>query len=223
MEEASRASRAARFGAFEVDFRAGEILKHGRRIRLQNQPLQILAMLLEHPGDVVTREELRLKLWPSDTFVDFDHGLNNAINRLREVLGDSAENPRFIETLPRRGYRFVAAIENVAGDSQVGPSPISSAATTPGDGAGLIVDADRTGSQVAMEETLATPAVSRGAVASPPHPVPRRRRPMLWGLTSVLIAALAVSAVWYLRPTAAKPVMRLNMTVAPAEQLTGYN
>jgi TolB-like protein/DNA-binding winged helix-turn-helix (wHTH) protein/Tfp pilus assembly protein PilF len=135
MENAPKAVRTARFGPFEVDFRAGELLKHGRRIRLQNQPLQILAMLLEQPGEVVTREELRQKLWPSDTFVDFDHGLNNAINRLREVLGDSAENPRFIETLPRRGYRFTGLVESVTpdltADSSVGQPAISSAAAIP--------------------------------------------------------------------------------------------
>ncbi len=111
MPNPSGTVRGARFGAFEVDFRAGELLKNGRRIRLQDQPLQVLAMLLEQPGEVVTREELRLKLWPTDTFVDFDHGLNNAINRLRDALNDSAEAPRFIETLPRRGYRFVAQLE----------------------------------------------------------------------------------------------------------------
>jgi len=104
----------ARFGPFEVDFRAGELLKNGRRIRLQDQPLQVLAMLLEHPGNVVTRDEFRQKLWPNDTFVDFDHGLNNAINRLRDALNDSAEAPRFIETLPRRGYRFVSQVESEA-------------------------------------------------------------------------------------------------------------
>jgi len=135
MEEAAKSVRTVRFGSFEVDLRAGELLKHGRRTRLQNQPLQILAMLLEHPGEVVTREELRQKLWPSDTFVDFDHGLNNAINRLREVLGDSAENARFIETLPRRGYRFIAAIESVPpdlpADPVVGQPPSSSPATIP--------------------------------------------------------------------------------------------
>lgn len=135
MENTSRSVRAARFGPFEVDFRAGELHKQGRRIRLQNQPLQILAMLVEHPGEAVTREELRQKLWPSDTFVDFDHGLNNAINRLWEVLGDSAENPRFIETLPRRGYRFIAVIEDapsdLPADSVVGQPPSSSPTTIP--------------------------------------------------------------------------------------------
>jgi Tol biopolymer transport system component/DNA-binding winged helix-turn-helix (wHTH) protein len=100
----------ARFGSFEMDLRAGELRKHGVRIRLQTQPFQILGMLLRRPGEVVTREELRQALWPDDTFVDFDHGLNNAINRLREALGDSAETPRYIETLPKRGYRFIASV-----------------------------------------------------------------------------------------------------------------
>src|SRR5712664_157163 len=104
-------AQSARFGPFEVDFRAGELLKNGRRIRLQDQPLQVLAMLLENPGGVVTRDELRQRLWPTDTFVDFDHGLNNAINRLRDALNDSAEAPRFIETLPKRGYRFISPVE----------------------------------------------------------------------------------------------------------------
>jgi TolB-like protein/DNA-binding winged helix-turn-helix (wHTH) protein/Tfp pilus assembly protein PilF len=105
---------SARFGPFVVDFRAGELLKNGRKVRLQDQPLQVLALLMQHPGETVTREELHQKLWPNDTFVDFDHGLNNAINRLRETLCDSAENPRYIETLPRRGYRFISQVEREA-------------------------------------------------------------------------------------------------------------
>jgi TolB-like protein/Tfp pilus assembly protein PilF len=100
-------TKVIRFGAFELDVRAGELRKKGLKVRLQDQPLEILVMLLERLGEVVTREELRSKLWPTDTFVDFDHGLNKAVNRLRVALGDSAENPRFIETLPRRGYRFI--------------------------------------------------------------------------------------------------------------------
>jgi TolB-like protein/DNA-binding winged helix-turn-helix (wHTH) protein len=99
-----------RFGTFEADLRAGELRKHGTKIKLQEQPFQVLQVLLEQPGQVVTREELQQKIWPADTFVDFDHGLNNAIRRLREALGDSAENPRFIETLSRRGYRFIAPV-----------------------------------------------------------------------------------------------------------------
>ena len=100
-----------RFGDFEVDLRAGELRKRGRRMRLQEQPLRVLSMLLERPGELVTREELRLQLWPADTFVDFDHGLNSAVARLRESLNDSAEEPRFIETAPRRGYRFVGELK----------------------------------------------------------------------------------------------------------------
>ena len=107
MQEPSAPARAVRFGAFAVDLRAGELLKDGRKIRLPEQPFHVLALLLECPGEVVTRDELRQCLWPAETFVDFDHGLNNAINRLRETLGDSAESPRYIETLPRRGYRFI--------------------------------------------------------------------------------------------------------------------
>src|SRR5438067_9161018 len=99
-----------RFGSFEVDQNAGELRKQGVRIKLQDQPLQILQVLLEHPGEVVTREELQKRVWPSDTFVDFDHGIYNAIKRLRETLGDTAETPRFIETIPRRGYRFIGPV-----------------------------------------------------------------------------------------------------------------
>jgi eukaryotic-like serine/threonine-protein kinase len=113
--ESDTRTRRARFGAFDVDLRSGEVYKHGIRLKLQAQPFQVLALLLERAGDVVTREELRQKLWPADTFVDFDTGLNSAIKKLRDVLGDSAEEPRYIETLPRRGYRFIAPVEN--GDS----------------------------------------------------------------------------------------------------------
>jgi eukaryotic-like serine/threonine-protein kinase len=112
--EATDRTRRTRFGAFEVDLRAGEVHKHGIRLKLQEQPFQVLALLLEHSGEVVTREEFRQKLWPGDTFVDFDTGLNTAIKKLRDVLCDSAEEPRYIETLPRRGYRFIARVENGA-------------------------------------------------------------------------------------------------------------
>ncbi len=99
-----------RFGTFEVDLRAGELRKQGVRIKVQEQPFHVLTVLLQRPGEVVTREELRNQNWPPDTFVDFDNSLNTAINKLREALGDSADNPRFIETLPRRGYRFIASV-----------------------------------------------------------------------------------------------------------------
>ena len=104
-------SRIARFGLFELDLSAGELRKSGVRLRLQGQPFQVLALLLERAGEVVTREELQQKLWPSDTFVDFDHSLNTAINKVREALGDSASSPRYVETLARRGYRFIAPVQ----------------------------------------------------------------------------------------------------------------
>jgi len=106
----SKPAAILRCGAFKLDLRAGELRKKGVRIKLQEQPLHVLTVLLQHPGGVVTREELRSEVWPADTFVDFDNSLNTAINKLREALGDSADNPRFIETLPRRGYRFIAPI-----------------------------------------------------------------------------------------------------------------
>jgi TolB-like protein/Tfp pilus assembly protein PilF len=111
MEEIRPSHGIVRFGAFELDFRASELRKQGTKIKLQEQPFQILQVLLQRPGETITREELQQKIWPSDTFVDFDHGLYNAIKRLREALGDSAETPRFVETLSRRGYRFIGKIE----------------------------------------------------------------------------------------------------------------
>ena len=111
MKDAVSTPKVVRFGAYEVDLRSAELRKSGVKVRLTGQPFQILAILLEHPGELVTREELQKRLWPADTFVDFDRGLNAAINRVREALGDSAENPRFVETLPRRGYRFIGQVE----------------------------------------------------------------------------------------------------------------
>jgi TolB-like protein/Tfp pilus assembly protein PilF len=111
MEKSTLSSQTIRFGAFELDLRARELRKQGVKIKLQEQPFHILAMLLESPGEVVTREHLRSKLWPADTFVDFDHGLNKAINKLREALDDSADHPHFIETLARRGYKFRADLK----------------------------------------------------------------------------------------------------------------
>ena len=105
------AGKIVRFGVFAADLAAGELRKNGVRIRLQEQPFQVLALLLGRPAEVVTREELRQKLWPADTFVDFDHSLNTAVNKVREALGDSASSPRYVETLARRGYRFVATVE----------------------------------------------------------------------------------------------------------------
>src|SRR5271154_321891 len=113
-----------RFDAYQVDLRTGELRKQGRKIRLAGRPFQILALLLECPGELLTRKELQERLWSSDTFVDFEHGVNAAIQTLRRALCDSHKNPRFIETLPRRGYRFIAAVEGV----QVGARPAAATA-----------------------------------------------------------------------------------------------
>ena len=110
----SPTNNSVRFGAFEADLRSGELRKNGVKLKLSKQPFQLLAVLLHHPGEVVERQELRQQLWPADTFVDFEHGVNGAVKRLREVLEDSADNPRFIETLPRHGYRFICPVESPA-------------------------------------------------------------------------------------------------------------
>jgi TolB-like protein/DNA-binding winged helix-turn-helix (wHTH) protein/Tfp pilus assembly protein PilF len=127
MPESSRLEGRRRFGVFEVDLRAGELRKHGLKIRLQEQPFQVLVMLVEHAGEVVTREDLQKKLWSADTFVDFDHGLNKAINKIREAIGDSAESPRFVETVARRGYRFLAEVKGDDADpmrrAEIAPQP----------------------------------------------------------------------------------------------------
>src|ERR1700675_2406427 len=109
MKQAVQPFRRFKFGVFQADLRTGELTKLGKRVRLQEQPFQLLAVLLEKPGELVIREELRERLWPK-TLVDFDHGLNKAISKVREALGDSAENPRFIETVTSRGYRFLADV-----------------------------------------------------------------------------------------------------------------
>src|SRR5271169_3015826 len=113
----SHEPRVVRFGVFEVDLRAGELRRNGLKVKLQNQPFQILGMLLERPGEIITRDEMRVRLWPAETFVDFDHGLNSAIRRLRDALGDSAESPTYVETLGRRGYKFIFPVEQLGGDN----------------------------------------------------------------------------------------------------------
>src|SRR4029077_15177084 len=117
MSESAHAPKVLRFGVFDVDMQAGELRKTGLRVKLQKQPFQVLVVLLERPGEVVTREELRQRLWPADTFVDFDLSLNSALKKLRYALGDVADSPTFIETIPRRGYRFIAAVKPVTADS----------------------------------------------------------------------------------------------------------
>src|ERR671912_2664309 len=128
----ARQDGPVRFGVFELDLNTGELRKAGARINLPEQPFQVLEALLDRPGELVTREELRQRLWPADTFVDFEHGLNAVINRLRDTLGDSADTPRFIETVPRRGYRFIGSIDRPDAGGASGQSvPASELLTNP--------------------------------------------------------------------------------------------
>src|SRR3984885_1487890 len=117
-----RQARRYRFGVFEADAATGELRKQGIRIKVNVQPFQVLLMLLDRPGELLTREEISRELWPDGTFVDYEHGVNSAVNRIREALGDTASNPRFVETLARRGYRFVAPVE------RIGEEPVVSVA-----------------------------------------------------------------------------------------------
>ena len=165
-------SRVARFGVFELDLSAGELRKSGVKLRLQGQPFQVLALLLERAGEVVTREELQQQLWPSDTFVDFDHSLNTAINKVREALGDSASSPRYVETLARRGYRFIAPVQAPTG---------APGGTASGSG-------DGTGSS-GVPNSIPVQASSPPAVVMHPElevPIPRR------GITRGLFALIQV-------------------------------
>ena len=124
MSAPTESGQRLRFGSFELDIRSRELRKDGVCIRLQEQPFEILRMMLERPGDVVTRDELRQRLWPDGTFVDFEHSLNAAVKRLRSALGDAADNPRFVETLPRRGYRFIAAPAADGDEPAAGTPPV---------------------------------------------------------------------------------------------------
>ena len=172
-------SRVVRFGVFELDLNAGELRKSGVKLRLQGQPFQVLALLLERAGEVVTREELQQKLWPSDTFVDFDHSLNTAINKVREALGDSASSPRYVETLARRGYRFIAPVQSNAYNNEA--------------------------SQVNPPQSPMTTATAAPDASSPIHPeleVPIPRRTItrgLFGLTQVMYLCFYLAALFLLR------------------------
>jgi DNA-binding winged helix-turn-helix (wHTH) protein/tetratricopeptide (TPR) repeat protein len=148
----STSSKRVRFGVFEVDLRSGELHKHGVKIKLHHQPFQVLTMLLEHPGEVVTREELKSKLWPFDTFVDSDVGLNSAVKKLRDALGDSAEIPHYVETLSRRGYRFIGSL---------GDASSSGGEHAPGVPGRVVVEQSAAASEGVVTEVPAVSGVSR--------------------------------------------------------------
>src|SRR5271170_2408552 len=196
MDEANAGRGRVQFGVFELDLRAGELRKYGLKVRLQEQPFQILAMLVEHPGEVVTREELQRNLWPADTFVDFDHGLNKAINKIREALGDSAESPRFIETVTRRGYRFLADVKIVDAAAARGQEV----------GAGTGAPVGAVGPAAAVEEAA----------------LPRFRPvPLAWKICAiVLLVLIAGFVIWKLRRGGGgTPVIR-SLAVLPLESLS---
>ncbi len=198
-------ARIARFGIFEVDLNAMELRKHGLRLKLPEQPFQILVMLLERPGEIVTRDELRNRLWQTDTFVDFDHGLNNAVMRLREVLGDSSDNPRFVETIPRRGYRFIAHVEESF------PAPPAAVHES---GANQVV--------------IGTPATPPESTTAPPkgdsHPLSQRRVALSVVAALVLTLVAAAAARYFITRnsnsvTAGKQTT--SLVVLPLENLSG--
>ena len=195
MPEAHPLPELLRFGIFELDLRAGELRKNGLRVRLQEQPFQVLVMLLERPGEIVGRQELQKKLWPTDTFVDFDHGLNKAINKLRDALGDSAESPRFVETIARRGYRFLADVK--AADAVPVRSP-EKAAPSP-----------------SAEVREGPDFASKRALVKPPLPSLAWKVPVV-----VLLVLVAPFAIWKLRSRDhPSPIIR-SLAVLPLESLS---
>jgi len=196
MEETHQLRGPLRFGVFELDLRAGELRKHGLRVRLQEQPFQLLAMLLERPGEVVTREELQKKLWPEDTFVDFDHGLNKGVNKIREALGDSAESPRFVETVARRGYRFLAEVK----PDEVAPVRSPELAT-----------------QLHLEPGSGERADIAGKSAKPQH----LQRLLAWKVSAFVLLLLTASLVaWKLHSWNPPPTAIRSLAVLPLESLS---
>jgi DNA-binding winged helix-turn-helix (wHTH) protein len=159
MAMAADRTKLARFGLYEIDLLSGELRKEGTRVRLQEQPFRVLAMLLERPGEMITREEMRTRLWPGDTFVDFDHGLNTAVNKLREALGDAAANPRFVQTVARRGYRFIAPVQQ----NGAGPLANSDPALSVAHAGGVVaVSAELAGPPETLHPELEVPVPRRG-------------------------------------------------------------
>src|ERR1700722_2865800 len=198
MQKTEQPHRRLRFGVFEMDLRAGELRKHGMQVRLQKQPFQVLAMLLEHPGEVVTREELQKNLWAVDTFVDFDHGLNKTINKIREALGDSAESPRFVETVARRGYRFLAEVKDVDGGSVAVPNHGTEVLSGP-----QLPGLPKTARQPATQKRLESPLTWR--------------RP---GAALAVLLVIMLASILSLRNRPSSALIR-SLAVLPLESLSG--
>jgi TolB-like protein/DNA-binding winged helix-turn-helix (wHTH) protein/Flp pilus assembly protein TadD len=199
MERPGQTARIG-FGPFEADLRSGELRKHGLRLKLQDQPFQVLALLLEHAGDVVTRDELRQRLWPADTFVDFDTGLNSAVKKLRDVLADSADQPRYIETVPRRGYRFIARVVDSS------PATVPSSAPLP---------------ELHTARETASPYPS-GSVVTAAHNLSFRPLRLLFAAAALMLLFVAAFLV-YLRTGAGearRPAIK-SLAVLPLKNLSG--
>ncbi|MGA3236871.1 MAG: winged helix-turn-helix domain-containing protein, partial [Bryobacteraceae bacterium] len=203
MREFPSSVRSVRFGVFEVDLRAGELSKKGIRVRLQGQPFLLLITLLKQQGEVVSREELRRTLWPEDTFVDFDHSLGTAVNKLRDVLGDSAANPRFVETLPRRGYRFIAPVVAVGESEDIpvaGDAPPDRQETPASD----------------LLEARDHDQVDLGAAAGV-----RLRRPLLWKISGLTVLLLSAGFLILMLLRSRPPALIRSLAVLPLENLSG--
>jgi DNA-binding winged helix-turn-helix (wHTH) protein len=199
MPDAKQSPAVRRFGAFEISPQSGELRKNGMRLRLSGQPFQVLSILVERAGELVTREELHSKLWPADTFVDFDHGLNNTVARIREILDDSSETPRYVETVPRRGYRFIAPLTDLAqsGTLSAPESTLVPAESTPAQAPGGSL-----------------PPVTRKATSS-------RLWVVLGGMA--VLAALAAGVVLYQgrRATSKRQQGVKSLAVLPLKNLSG--
>jgi TolB-like protein/DNA-binding winged helix-turn-helix (wHTH) protein/Tfp pilus assembly protein PilF len=203
MREFPSSVRSVRFGVFEVDLRAGELSKRGIRVRLQGQPFLLLITLLQQQGEVVSREELRRTLWPEDTFVDFDHSLGTAVNKLRDVLGDSAANPRFVETLPRRGYRFIAPVVAVGESEDIpvaGDAPPDRQETPAAD----------------LLEARDHDQVDLSAAAGV-----RLRRPLLWKISGLTVLLLSAGFLILMLLRSRPPALIRSLAVLPLENLSG--
>jgi TolB-like protein/DNA-binding winged helix-turn-helix (wHTH) protein len=200
MPDATQILAVRRFGAFEINLQSGELRKKGMRLRLSGQPFLVLAVLVERPGEVVTREELHSKLWPADTFVDFDHGLNNAVARIREVLEDSSETPRYVETIPRRGYRFIAPLADVAAEVS---RPVAEPALTP---ASNSVPEEASG--------VSAPRAEKKAASS-------RLRLYLWTAAALVCLVGGFALYRARRATSARRPAIKSLAVMPLKNLSG--
>jgi TolB-like protein/DNA-binding winged helix-turn-helix (wHTH) protein len=204
MDEFLSSVRSVRFGVFEVDLRSGELRKKGAKIGLQGQPFLLLITLLKHQGEVVAREDLRRTLWPEDTFVDFDHGLGTAVKKLREVLGDSASDPRFVETIPRRGYRFIAPVEAI-GESETAPAASQAPPNRQEPALGGLLEA---------RDKARVEPIGAAVVALRP------RWPLPWKVSGLVFLLLSAGFISFLLRSGPSTLIR-SVVVLPLEDLSG--